>query len=260
MSERDFPDSTPNDADPLAAVVEAESSAAPGVVTAATHADLSAIVLASQPLRAVLRRIAELAVKTIPGADDASVTLVERGRPKTVAFCGQLAFALDERQYGAGFGPCLDAAVSAETIVVDTHDENGRYPEFARLARRQGIRHVLSVGMPNLQQISGGLNIYGSESASAFDPHACEAAVTFAGYAAVTLFNAALYAVALEEVAQMHQAMATRSSIEQAKGIIMGQQHCGADEAFRILAGAASRSHRKVRDVAQTVIDSATDH
>jgi GAF domain-containing protein len=237
----------------------AEPRLAPGTdpVTAATHAELSAIALGSQPLGATLRRIAELAVKTIPGAEDASVTLIEKGKPKTVAFAGQLAVTLDERQYEAGFGPCLDAAVSGQTILLDTHDQQDTYPEFCRAARRQNIRHVLAVGMATFQQTSGALNIYGSGSVRGFDPQVREAAAAFAGYAAVTLFNAALYAGALDEVAQMQQAMASRAGIEQAKGIIMAQQQCTADEAFRILIDTSSRSNRKLRDVAETVIREA---
>ena len=252
MNEQSSPEHTP--IDDLLADPEGPST----VVNAATHADLAAIVLDTQPLGAVLRKIAELAVKSIPGADEASITLIERGKPKTVAFSGQLAITLDERQYESGQGPCLDAAVSGQTIVLDTHDEHCRYPEFSHEARRQGVRHVLAVGMATLQQTSGALNIYGSGSAGAFDPQVREAAASFAGYAAVTLFNAALYAGALDEVAQMQQAMATRSGIEQAKGIIMGQRRCTADEAFSILVDASSRTNRKLRDVAQGIISETT--
>jgi GAF domain-containing protein len=227
-------------------------------LSAATRADLAQIILGAQPLGVVLRRIAELAVKTIPGVEDASVTLIERGRPKTVAFCGGLGAALDERQYETGFGPCLDAAATGQTILLDTHDERSAYPDFTRQARRHGIRQVLSVGMPVLQQTSGALNIYSSAPVDVFDAQAREAAVSFTGYAAVTLFNAALYAGAVEEVAQMHRAIASRAGIEQAKGIIMGQKHCTADEAFAILVDASSRSNRKVREVAQEIIIQAT--
>jgi GAF domain-containing protein len=215
-------------------------------------------MLESQPLGAVLRRIAELAVKTIPGIDDASVTLIERGRPRTVAFCGQLAVTLDERQYEAGFGPCLDAARHGQTLLLDTWHEDGVYAEFARQARRQGIRNVLSIGMPALQRTSGGMNIYGSGAAGPFDEATIDTATAFAGHAAVTLFNAALYAGAQDEVAQMKQAMASRAQIEQAKGIIMRDHRCSAEEAFAILVDRSSRSNRKLRDIAASVINDVT--
>jgi hypothetical protein len=225
-------------------------------VSAATQAELATIVLADQPLGVVLRRVAELAVKTIPGVDDASVTLIERGRPRTVAFHGQLAVTLDERQYRNGFGPCLEAAAHGQTIRVDTEDEppDGIYADFSREARRQGIRHVLSVGMPPLQQTSGGVNIYGSGAGGAFDDTTVEAVTTFSAHAAVTLFNAAVAAGARDEVAQMKQAMASRAEIEQAKGMVMLAHRCTADEAFAIMVKVSSRSNRKLRDVARAII------
>jgi GAF domain-containing protein len=221
------------------------------------YAELSRIVLGSQPLGALLRRVSDLALKAMPGIDDASVTLVERGRARTVAFSGQLAATLDERQYESGFGPCLDAAVHGQTILVDTSEEDGPYADFARQARRQGIRYVLSVGMPALQEISGGMNIYASGTAGPLDEAAIELATVFSGHAAVTMFNAALYAGAREQVAQMKQAMASRAQIEQAKGVIMRERRCTAEEAFAILADMSSRSNRKLRDIALSVITDA---
>jgi GAF domain-containing protein len=237
---------------------EHQSPATSDALSSVTHAELSAIVLSSQPLGAVLRRVAELAVKAVPGVDEASVTLIERGRPRTVAFSGKLAVALDERQYTAGFGPCLDAAVNQQTIVLDTYDEHTSYPEFAREARRAGIRHVMSVGMPALQHTSGGLNIYSSGIAGEFEPQAREAATAFAGYAAATVINAALYAGAVDQVAQMQQAMVSRAGIEQAKGILMARHHLSAEEAFAMLVDKSSHDNRKLRDVATDIVAEAT--
>lgn len=228
----------------------------PDAVPADTHAELSSIVTAGQPLGAVLRRVAELAVRTMPAVQEASVTLVERGRPKTVAFSGPLAVTLDERQYGAGFGPCMDAAYGEQTIEVDTSDDDGAYTEFARLARRHGVRYMLALGLPTMQHTNGALNLYANDGP--FDRATRDAAGSFAAYAAVTLFNATVYAGALEEVAQMKAAMASRAVIEQAKGIIMAQRHCNADEAFTLLAKTSSAANRKLRDIAQEIVQRAT--
>jgi AmiR/NasT family two-component response regulator len=53
----------------------------------------------------------------------------------------------------------------------------------------------------------------------------------------------------------MTEAMASRAVIEQAKGVLMGGRRCDADEAFGILVKLSQQSHRKLRDVAQTIID-----
>jgi len=221
-----------------------------------TQAELSSIVLADQPLGAVLRRVAELAVRTVPGADDASVTLIERGRAKTVAFFGPLAVSLDERQYEAGFGPCMEAARTGRTIQVDTASDSGPFAGFARQARRAGVSHVLALGLPVFHQTRGALNLYANSGP--FTRTAREAAESFVKYSAVTLFNATVYAGALGEVAQMKEAMASRAVIEQAKGIIMLEKHCSADEAFALLSKVSSVSNRKIRDIARDIVQRAS--
>ncbi|MEV1154850.1 ANTAR domain-containing protein [Micromonospora chokoriensis] len=55
----------------------------------------------------------------------------------------------------------------------------------------------------------------------------------------------------------MQTAMRSRAVIEQAKGIIMGERRCTADEAFAILAKASQDPNRKLRGVAATLVERA---
>jgi len=59
------------------------------------------------------------------------------------------------------------------------------------------------------------------------------------------------------EVGQMRAAMASRASIEQAKGILMLLTSCSDQVAFDLLAHISSHTHRKVRDVALVITESA---
>ena len=66
-------------------------------------------------------------------------------------------------------------------------------------------------------------------------------------------------AAALEaEVAQMRAAMASRAAIEQAKGILMLLTSCSDPVAFELLAHISSHTHRKVRDIAESITESAS--
>ncbi|WP_409329601.1 GAF domain-containing protein [Trujillonella humicola] len=123
--------------------------------------ELTRISLRSEPLSAVLRRVALLACDTVPGAVAASVTLVEGRRVRSMGVTDRRAAALDERQYDRGFGPCLEAAVTGEPVLVEDTAEEPVYPEFAAVARRLGIGRVLSVGMPVDHRVVGSLNLYG---------------------------------------------------------------------------------------------------
>jgi hypothetical protein len=65
--------------------------------------------------------------------------------------------------------------------------------------------------------------------------------------------------LALEtEVEQLRAAMATRATIEQAKGILMLLTSCSDQAAFDLLAHISSHTHRKVRDVAHAITASAS--
>ena len=59
------------------------------------------------------------------------------------------------------------------------------------------------------------------------------------------------------EVEQLRAAMASRASIEQAKGILMLLTTCSDQVAFDLLAHISSHTHRKVRDVALVITESA---
>jgi AmiR/NasT family two-component response regulator len=83
-------------------------------------------------------------------------------------------------------------------------------------------------------------------------------AETFAGHAAVAVANAHLYETTAALADQMKQAMATRAVIEQAKGIIMRDRGCTADDAFDALVKLSQEAHVKLREVAQRLVDQTT--
>ena len=64
------------------------------------------------------------------------------------------------------------------------------------------------------------------------------------------------------ELDGLRVAMATRGVIEQAKGMLMLQRHCDADAAFALLVDLSQTSHRKLVEVARTLVESwtAEDH
>ncbi len=80
------------------------------------YAQPGQIKLGDTDLEGVLDRIAHLARRSIPGADQVSVTLLRGGGARTAAFTGDLAVRLDESQYQVGHGPCLAAAASGVTF------------------------------------------------------------------------------------------------------------------------------------------------
>jgi GAF domain-containing protein len=218
-------------------------------------AELGAIVL-GRPMSEVLHRVAELAVACVPGADEVSVTLVDGDRTRSAAFTGTLAVALDERQYEAGFGPCLDAAQTGRHLRVDDTGAESSYPDFASAAARQGVRSALSIGFPMAQRVLGAINVYRFDGPP-LDAEAEQLLTTFAGYAAVALANASLYASTADLAANLQTAMNGRAVIEQAKGILISRLGCTPDEAFTHLATRSQHENRKLRDIAVDLVAEA---
>ncbi|MBM0235795.1 GAF and ANTAR domain-containing protein [Micromonospora sp. STR1_7] len=216
-------------------------------------AELGRTRLDETSLDDMLRRIADLASRSVPGAREVSVTLVRGRAGWTAAFTGVLARHLDEWQYEQHRGPCLDASASGDTISVPDMVAEQRWPTWAAVARTAGAGSSLSIGLPIQESVVGALNVYG-DSPNAFGPSAIAVAEGFAAYAAVALANAHLYNSAATLAEQMREAMRSRAVIEQAKGIIMGDRRCSPEEAFALLSKISQDTNRKVHDVAEALV------
>ena len=225
----------------------------------AAFAELGRVKLGDIDIDSLLRKIADLARRTVPGAAQVSVTLVRGRRAQTAARTGDLAVDLDRWQYDHGAGPCLDAAAVPATFSVPDMTDEHRWPGFAAHAAGRGVLSSLSVGLPVREETTGALNVYALRP-GAFDDGAITLAQTFSGYAAVALANVHLYDATAALARQMQAAMESRAVIEQAKGIIIGERRCTPDEAFAVLTALSQSSNRKVRDVAAALVDRAAGH
>jgi AmiR/NasT family two-component response regulator len=114
---------------------------------------------------------------------------------------------------------------------------------------------VLSIPFLPMGQPIGTLNIY-SRSTDAFCDDDVGTATLFAEQAAIVIANSVAYSSAVGTNDQLREAVESREVIGQAKGILMEREQCSADEAFDLLKSVSQRTNRKLRTVAQDVIDS----
>lgn len=219
-------------------------------------AQLALIRHGEMDLSAVLQRICDIAVRTIPGAHEVSVSLIRDSKPATAAYTGDISLACDESQYETGYGPCLDAAQGGEVQLVEDMRTEQRWPDYTPKAVAAGVRSSMSIGLPVQQAVTGALNVYAID-AGALSSESIELGQAIAGYAAVALANAHLYASTAALAAQMQEAMESRAVIEQAKGILVAQQGCTPTQAFDLLAAASQTSNRKLRDIAAAIVEGA---
>jgi PAS domain S-box-containing protein len=80
----------------------------------------------------------------------------------------------------------------------------------------------------------------------------------FTEYARLAMSNARTYDNVVTEVSQLREALTSRATIDQAKGILMAQRRCGPDAAFQMLVRSSQSNNIKVRDLAARLIAHVT--
>jgi GAF domain-containing protein len=215
---------------------------------------IAGLLLSEEKLDAVLELVISLTGRTLPHADGASVTLVRDGRFTTAVYSDELTKRVDSWQYATNQGPCLDAACNGETYLACDVANDPRWPDFGRLAASEGVHSVLSVPFLPMGKPIGTLNIYSTQREGFTEPER-DIATLFAEQAAIVIANSVAYSDAVLANGQLREALDSRELIGQAKGILMEREHITAEEAFALLKQVSQRTNRKLRIVAQDVID-----
>jgi GAF domain-containing protein len=194
-----------------------------------------------------LLRVVVLAARdTVPGAEDAGVSLAHsRGRVETVAATGPRVYQIDTLQYSLGEGPCLDALRGSEPVASALVGET-RWPAYTARVRELGVGAHLAVPLPMPAQNAGSLNLYGT--GPAFPDEAVRIATLFAAHAAQALRRA------LTEQ-QLAEAVSMRKSVGQAVGIVMERYRLTEQQAFTYLVRLSQATNIKLYTLATSLID-----
>lgn len=193
-----------------------------------------------------VRAITSAAVGTVPGADEASVTVVTGGRIETPVAVGAGAARCDDLQRELSEGPCVRSAVDSTTIVVDDMRTDARWPRFAAGALAAGVSSMVCCTLYMDGADFAALNLHSHER-NAFDAQALALTELFAAHCSVA-FDA------VREKEQLRRALSSRDLIGQAKGMLMERYGIDADAAFLLLARLSQESNTKLVEVAADVV------
>jgi GAF domain-containing protein len=221
-------------------------------------ADLSGLLLTEEDQETTLRRVADLAVRSIPDCDAVGVTLYRDGKATTRAATGGLVYEIDHYQYDIGEGPCLQAIHDQELIEVQEMATEQRWPRFCRHAAERGTHSSLSFPMLVRGESLGALNLYATRS-GAFTAADHETGAMFATQAAVVLTNAQTYAASVKLATNLRDALDSRAVIDQAMGILIGRNGYSQDLAFDTLRITSQSENRKLHHVAEEIVRTAID-
>ena len=224
---------------------------------ASAYGRLLALLADSSHVDVFLDQVVRVAAEVVTPAVACGLTMRRDGGAFTVASSGDLAARGDEIQYGADEGPCLEALRRGRIVEVVDLREDGRWRRYREHALRLGIVSSLSLPMTADRETVGALNLYATHRA-AFTDSARQHAMAFTDQAAAALTVILRQAEQTLLHQQLTDAMASRSIIDQALGVLMGQQRCTATEAFALLRQASQHRNRKLRDVAAEIITQVT--
>jgi GAF domain-containing protein len=217
-------------------------------------AELSRLLVNEEALDDTLQRVADLVCRNVGGADVAGVTLLRDGRPTTAVFTDRTSPDIDAAQYETGSGPCLDAFRHQRVFRIDSTADDDVWPEFSLAAAEHGMRSTISLPLGVRGNAIGALNLYSREPA-AFSDDAEHVGMLFAAQASVALANAQLYDSTYRMTQQLQEALVSRAVIDQAKGMLMQEYGIGGDEAFERLRKQSQQQNRKLRELAQEMVD-----
>lgn len=178
------------------------------------------------------------------------------GRTVAIASSDDLAKQLDAVQDATGEGPCIEAIRTGQTVDV-TDPAVVDWRAWRDAALDQGLRQALSVPLIARSETLGAVNLY-STSSTPFTSDDREAAQTFAIHATGSLMVATRLAQLAELGGHLESALHSRAIIDQAKGVIIAENHCTADEAFEILRRASQNRNLKLRELAVQIVTSAS--
>ncbi len=224
--------------------------------------DLAGLVAGSLGLTELLAEVATFAVRAIPGAKGAGVTLLRIDRTdqmvEALAASAQFVEEIDHIQYVTlQEGPCITAALEGRTVRSGSLGGEKMWPRFGPRVGRLGVHSALSLPLllPD-REVVGAINVYAYDK-DVFDERAAELGELFAKPAAVAVHNARVLAQAMTLATQLQTALSTRPVIDQAIGVLRGRSGRSTEETFAQLRAISQAEHRKVADVAQHIVDEA---
>src|SRR5689334_15001532 len=175
---------------------------------------LSAFFVGSDTVAGTLGRVSDLAADAVPSARMIGITLIDDGEATTAVCTDVEASVIDEAQYQANSGPCLESAKTGEVFAIASTRADERWPQFSQACVEHGILSTLSLPLVVDDRPVGAFNLYAATE-NAFDESEVETATLFAAQAAVVLANTRAYWDMRTLAEQLNESIESRAVIEQ---------------------------------------------
>ncbi|MEV6414123.1 GAF and ANTAR domain-containing protein [Kribbella sp. NPDC051718] len=179
--------------------------------------------------------------------DHASVMLVRRRQPETVAATGELITKADQLQIDFAAGPSLLAISDHHEVLVEDTTTDTRWPEWAPIAAEYGIRSLLAIRLFTEHSTSGVLNLVSAQPLD-FTETDHESARLLALHASIAIASTRLES-------SLREAVDSRKIVGQAVGRLMERYDLDAVQAFVVLRRYSQDRNQRLKAVATHVIE-----
>ncbi len=215
--------------------------------------ELQQLLLDTDHITEFLDELTRYAATAVAPELSCGITLDRDSGALTVASSDAYALGLDEVQYGHHNGPCLTAMRTGATVIIRDLAADNSWGTYRLDALAHGIASALSVPLTGGRGVRGALNFYAGQPA-VFTTDRQERAEGLAEETSRALRLAVRLTDQVELAQHLETALASRTVIDQAIGIIMGQNRCTAAAAFEILRRASHHRNIKLRAVAHDIV------
>ena len=184
----------------------------------------------------------------LPDFDQVSITVVDdAGGVSTLAQAGDLVTDLDQLQYGLGEGPSIDSLRAAYPVVAAHIQRDDRWRRYVPAASELGLRSQVATPLRwQDDKPLGALNMYSTTHAR----------VGFSAPVVAEVMAAQIVSalVGLRELEHLHRALADRTVVGQAIGLVMAWLRVDADHASDYLGDVANRQNRELAELAEEMV------
>jgi GAF domain-containing protein len=163
---------------------------------------------------------------------------------------------LEELQIRHQEGPCISAFDDKVLVGAEDLDADPRWPSFSRAAVERGVRAVLASPIPYNQDAVGVVAVLSQEQ-HPWSAEAELALLAFTDLAALLIASMMMGEQQTVLTAQLQSALNSRAVIEQAKGVLIGQQGLSAHAAYELIRARARAERRKLAVVAAELVRGA---
>jgi GAF domain-containing protein len=193
---------------------------------------------------------------TIFDVDGAGLMLADAEHHlRNVAVSDERLAHLEELQVRHREGPCIAAFDDKELVGAEDLTQDRRWPDFSEAAVARGVLAVLASPLPYNQDAVGVVAVL-SEKRRPWSAEGELALLAFTDLAALLIASTMQSQQQSELAVQLQGALNTRAVIEQAKGILMGQQGLSARAAYEQLRAQARAERRKLAAVSADLVRS----